>query len=72
MVVFEPITEQERLITDKEYYNFSKIRGRLIKEQILENIYELKEMTPNEVRKQLIEYKKSATTQAELELFYPD
>lgn len=70
LVVYDPKTEQERGVTDKEYYKFSKIRGKLIKVSILENMEELKGMGKEEVKDEILEYKKNATKQAKEELFY--
>jgi hypothetical protein len=58
-----------RAVSDKEYYDFSKRRGELIKERILQNFKELSSLNPTEARKKIKKYKEKATKKAKYEIF---
>ncbi len=65
--VYDPKTKKERLATEDEYYEFSKIRGQYIKKKILENIDNLNKMSPDKVQDEILEYKKRGTKKAKRE-----
>lgn len=68
VVIYDPKLKQERLVSDQEYYKFSKIRGQIIKKRIAENIKILNKMRPEQVRKEITEYKKTATEMAKIRI----
>jgi len=69
MVITDPDTLIERLPTDNEYYDFSKIRGQFIKQSIKDNLPSLQEMTKEEVRKFIKKAQTQGTALAKAEVF---
>lgn len=64
----DPETEEPRLMTQEEFYEFSKFRGEYIKTYILDHLQELQEMDAEEVRKELETVKGDATDEAKTQL----
>lgn len=64
VTVVDPETEQERILTDKEYYDFVKNRGGYIKNYLEENYDELAAMSPEEARTEIKNVKRDATKYA--------
>jgi hypothetical protein len=68
-IIYDPNTDEEREMTEKEYNKFSVEAGKLTKELILQEYDELKRMSKQEVQDRIIEIKKEAREQAKFNLF---
>lgn len=59
--IIDPKTRKERLMTDKEYFEFAQARGKMIRAGLEANLNALKDMEPEKVRKYLTKLKGNAT-----------
>lgn len=67
-IVYDPVLGKDRVFTDKEFYDFSKLRGQYIKNEIVENMEEWKELTSEEVKEKISSLKTRATKFAKEQL----
>jgi hypothetical protein len=59
-IIYDPKTDTEREMTDKEYNKFALESGKLIKKTILEEYDELKKMSKGEVKDRISEIKEDS------------
>ena len=60
-----------RPVTNDEYYDFSKLRGEIIRRKIEKNLSDLQSMSKSEVKDEIVTYKREATMKAKKALFAP-
>lgn len=57
------------LVTDRQFYEYSKKRGELIKNKIMANLDVLNKMKPEDVRDAIDKYKRQSTKNAKYQIF---
>ncbi len=67
--IYDRKIRADRKLTDDEYYEFSKLRGQLIKKQIEKRFKKLDKMTKSQVQTEIKDYKSKATKKAKRQLF---
>lgn len=68
-MIFDPNTEEDRLFTDKELNEFGRRRGQLIKEKIIENYDEIKELPKSEAQERLRDIYSEAGSEVKINFF---
>lgn len=56
-------------VTDQQYYEYSKVRGGLVKKKIIAHLDALNKMKPEEVKNTIDKYKREATKGAKYQVF---
>lgn len=67
--IVDPKTDEPRLLTDQEFYEFAKERGTIIRSRIENNLDRLKYMTEEDANKTIGKYKAQATVLAKKHLY---
>lgn len=59
-------------VTGEQYYNFMKLRGKYIKEGVIDNMEAWDDFEKGEIKKEVDKIKREATKEAKYEIFFED